>query len=55
MDTCQYKLAVFAQGYGFTSAKERNLACGSVPVFLEKDTQDTYFGRSEGGGAERRR
>jgi len=30
--------------YGFTSAKERNLACGSVPIFLEKDTQDTYVG-----------
>ena len=45
MDTCQYKLAVFAQGYGYTSAKERVLACGSVPIFLERDKVDTYFGR----------
>jgi hypothetical protein len=33
------------KGYGYTSAKERNLACGSVPIFLEKDDVDTYFGR----------
>ena len=45
MDACQYKFAVFAQGFGYTSAKERILGCGSVPIFLERDNVDTYFGR----------
>tara|TARA_A100001015_G_scaffold273672_1_gene329358 strand:+ start:2937 stop:3998 length:1062 start_codon:yes stop_codon:yes gene_type:complete len=45
MAHCRTKLPVFAQGEGYTSSKQRVLACGSLPVFLSHDEMDSYFGR----------
>jgi len=45
MGMCRFKVAVFAQGEGFTSSKHRTLGCGSLPVFLEYNAHDTYYGR----------
>eukprot|EP00615_Pteridomonas_danica_P010799 CAMPEP_0114331322 /NCGR_PEP_ID=MMETSP0101-20121206/2328_1 /TAXON_ID=38822 ORGANISM="Pteridomonas danica, Strain PT" /NCGR_SAMPLE_ID=MMETSP0101 /ASSEMBLY_ACC=CAM_ASM_000211 /LENGTH=355 /DNA_ID=CAMNT_0001461603 /DNA_START=53 /DNA_END=1117 /DNA_ORIENTATION=+ len=45
MGPCRFKYSVFAQGEGFTSSKHRNLACGSLPIFLEYNPHDTYYGR----------
>jgi len=45
MHMCKHKVAIFAQGEGFTSSKQRVLACGSVPTFLSHDKMDSYFGR----------
>jgi len=39
------QVAIFAQGEGYTSSKHRTLGCGSLPVFLEYNTHDTYYGR----------
>jgi hypothetical protein len=45
MGMCRFKAAVFAQGEGYTSSKHRTLGCGSLPVFLEYNSHDTYYGR----------
>ena len=39
------QVAVFAQGEGYTSSKHRTLGCGSLPLFLEYNSHDTYYGR----------
>ena len=53
MDTCQYKLAVFAQGYGYTSAKERVLATAdtSTNILLDKLMERLIWVLSRGGVA----
>ena len=45
MRMCRSKYPVFAQGEGYTSSKQRVLGCGSLPLFLEHDGMDSYFGR----------
>ena len=45
MHACRHKVALFAQGEGYTSSKQRLLACGSLPVFLAHDAMDSYYGR----------
>lgn len=39
------KVALFIQGEGFTSTKQRTLATGSLPVFAELTKHDGFFGR----------
>ena len=45
MAMCRHKMPVFAQGEGYTSSKQRVLACGGLPAFLNHDQMDSYFGR----------
>ena len=41
----RFKLALFMQGEGYTSSKQRILASGSCPLFAELTEHDVYFGR----------
>ena len=45
MESGHHKLALFVQGEGYTSNKQRVLATRSAPVFAELTEHDTFFGR----------
>lgn len=45
LEQARYKLALFMQGEGYTSSKQRDLASGSCPVFVEQSADDTFYGR----------
>ena len=45
MHSCRFKYPVFIQGEGYTSSKQRILACGSMPMFLDHDEHDSYYDR----------